>query len=91
MKILSKEQVLRMQQKLIDEYGGIPGVRDSNLLDSSLHNAFQTFGGSDLYPTIIEKAANLCFSLINNHAFLDGNKRIGVLVMLVFLEINDIP
>ena len=45
MKLISKEQVLRMQQKLIDEYGGIPGVRDSNLLDSSLHNAFQTFGG----------------------------------------------
>ena len=88
MKILSKEQILNMHENLIDEFGGMHGVRNMNLLDSAINNAFQTFEGNDLYPTVVDKAANLCFSLINNHAFIDGNKRIGILVMLVFLELN---
>jgi death-on-curing protein len=91
MKIISKEQVNLMHRMLIKEFGGIDGIRDDNLLDSALHNAFQTFDGIDLYPTAVEKAASLCFSLIKNHAYLDGNKRIGILVMLVFLDINECP
>ncbi len=76
---------------LLKEYtqGGI-GIRDNSLLESAVFGIYQTFGGKELYPTIIEKAVHLCFSLIKNHPFIDGNKRIGVLSMLVLLSINDI-
>lgn len=76
---------------LLEEYtqGGI-GIRDNSLLESAVFSIYQTFGGKELYPTIIEKAVHLCFSLIKNHPFIDGNKRIGVLSMLVLLSINDI-
>ena len=67
---------------------GQSGVRDLDLLDSALNSCFQTFDDVELYPTIEEKAARLGFSLVSNHAFIDGNKRIGVLVMLSFLEAN---
>lgn len=60
------------------------------MLDSALQSAFQTFDGEDIYPTKIEKAARIGFNLISNHAFVDGNKRIGVLVMQSFLRINGI-
>ena len=60
------------------------------LLDSALESAFATFGGEELYPGKEEKAAKIGFSLISNHAFVDGNKRIGVYVMLSFLELNGI-
>ena len=65
-------------------------VRDEDLLDSALESAFATFGGEELYPGKEEKAAKIGFSLISNHAFVDGNKRIGVYVMLSFLELNGI-
>ena len=90
MKILSKKQVITLQSQLIDRYGGVHGIRDEGLLDAALNTPFQTFGGSDLYPDIIEKAARLGFGLIKGHAFLDGNKRIGTHVMLVFLQLNGI-
>ena len=64
------------------------GIRDYNLLDMSVNSPFQTFAGSDLYPTLIDKAAHLAYSLIKNHSFLDGNKRIGVTIMIVFLKSN---
>ena len=63
---------------------------DVNLLDSALESVFQTFGGQELYPTKEEKGARLGFTLISNHAFVDGNKRIGMYVMLTFLEVNGI-
>lgn len=87
---LSEQQVIGLQKKLIDVTGGTHGLRDEGLLSSSLSNAFATFDGRDLYPTIIEKAANICFCLIVNHPFADGNKRIGAYAMLVLLEVNDI-
>lgn len=90
MKILSKKQVIDIQDQLVDRYGGIHGVRDEGLLDAALNTPFQTFGGSDLYPDIIEKASRLGFGLIKGHAFIDGNKRIGTHVMLVFLQLNGI-
>ena len=90
MKKLSKKQVIALQNQLIDRYGGIHGIRDEGLLDAALNTPFQTFGGSDLYPDIIEKASRLGFGLIKGHAFLDGNKRIGTHVMLVFLKLNGI-
>ena len=86
----SKDKVLLLHQLLTQETGGAAGVRDFNLLDSALESAFQTFGGQDLYPTKQEKAARLGFSLVSNHAFVDGNKRIGMYVMITFLEVNGI-
>ena len=85
-----QDKVLLLQQLLIESTGGTAGVRDFGLLDSALASAFQTFDGVDLYPTKEEKAARLGFNLVSNHAFLDGNKRIGLLVMLSFLAINGI-
>lgn len=85
---LDKEKTLYLHELMATETGGDVGVRDYALLDSALNSAFQTFGGQELYPTLQEKGARIGFSLIANHAFVDGNKRIGLFVMLVFLEIN---
>ena len=90
MKRLSKEQILMLHSQLIEEYGGSDGVRDYNLLDSALENPFQSFGGEELYPTLQAKAARLGYGLIKNHCMIDGNKRIGIHAMLVFLAINGI-
>ena len=86
-----KEKVLLLHQLLTQETGGAAGVRDFNLLDSALESAFQTFEGKDLYPTKQEKAARLGYGLISDHAFVDGNKRIGMYIMLTFLEANGTP
>lgn len=85
-----KEKVLLLQQLVIESSGGSVGVRDFGLLDSAIESAYQTFGGEELYPTKEEKGARLGFNLVSNHAFVDGNKRIGLLVMLSFLAINGI-
>ena len=90
MKRLTKTQILKMHSLLIQETGGSDGIRDEGLLDSALNLPFQSFDGEDIYKTIQAKAARLGFSLINNHPFADGNKRIGILAMLVFLEMNGI-
>ena len=86
----SREKVLLLHQLIAAETGGDPNVRDLNLLDSALNSAFQTFDGNELYPTKQEKAARIGYSLISNHAFVDGNKRIGMYVLLTFLETNGI-
>ena len=86
----SQDKVFLLHQLIIAESGGSNEVRDIGLLDSALNNAFQTFDGKELYPTKEEKGAQIGFSLVSNHAFVDGNKRIGLLVMLSFLEINGI-
>ena len=70
-------------------YGGIHGLRDSNMLKSALNSPFQTWGGKDLYETLEEKAAHLCYSIEKNHPMLDGNKRLGAHLLCVFLDIND--
>lgn len=88
--ILSNEQVKRLHQKLISETGGIDGLRDEGLLDSALASAFHTFDGEELYPSTVAKIARIAYSLICNHPFVDGNKRIGTYVMLVLLELNHI-
>ena len=85
-----KDKVLLLQQLIIESSGGTNGVRDFALLDSALNACFQTFDGKELYPTKEEKGARLGFTLVSNHAFVDGNKRIGLLVMLSFLEVNGI-
>jgi len=86
----SREKVLLLHQLIAEETGGDPNVRDLDLLDSALNAAFQTFDGKELYPTKQEKAARIGYSLISNHAFVDGNKRIGMYVLLTFLETNGI-
>ena len=84
----TKEKVLLLHQYIAEETGGSIGVRDEALLDSALKSAFATFDGKELYPSKEEKGARLGLSLVSNHAFLDGNKRLGMYVMLAFLEAN---
>lgn len=85
---LSKQQIISMHDMLIRQTGGLEGLRDENLLDSALNTPYQTFDGVELYPTVQKKAVCLCFGLVNNHPFNDGNKRIGVLAMLTFMGLN---
>lgn len=87
---LSKSQILLLHKQLIIETGGSFGLRDEGMLDSALNAPFQTFGGEDVYPSLQQKAARLCFGLVKNHPFVDGNKRIGAHIMLVFLALNGI-
>ena len=87
---LSKQQILLLHSQLISGTGGSDGLRDVGLLESAINSPFQQFGNEDLYPTIQQKASRLCFGLVNNHPFIDGNKRIGAHVMLVFLALNGI-
>ena len=86
----SRDKVLLLHQLIAQETGGSIGVRDEGLLDSALENAYSSFGGQEFYPTKEEKGARIGYSLISNHAFVDGNKRIGMYVMLTFLEVNGI-
>ena len=90
MRRLSYEQVLRLHDALIEEFGGTAGIRDQGLLDSALNTPFATFSGRYLYTSLQAKAAQLGFGLVSNHPFIDGNKRIGAHVMLVFLALNGI-
>ena len=90
MKWLTEEQVMKILNSLLRKTGGLDGVRDRGLLDLSLNSPFQTFDGEDLYKGVLDKASQLCYSLIKNHPFNDGNKRSGVHLMLTFLELNQI-
>lgn len=86
----SKEKILLLHQVMAESTGGDVGVRDEALLESAIENIYATFDGVELYPSKEEKAARLGYSLISNHAFVDGNKRIGIYIMLSFLELNGI-
>lgn len=88
MNYLSPHQVLFLHARLIEETGGSHGVRDMGLLLSALGRPQATFEDKDLHPTIYMKAAVLADSMINNHPFLDGNKRTGIGVAVLFLSIN---
>ena len=87
---ISKEKVLLLHKLMAEATGGDVGVRDEALLESAIETIFSTFDGEELYPSKEEKAAKLGHSLITNHAFVDGNKRIGMYIMLSFLELNGI-
>lgn len=87
---LNKEEILAIYDLIIEITGGRKGIRDCGLLDSAINSAYQTFDNIEIYPSIEEKAARTGYGLISNHAFIDGNKRIGVLVMLTILDINGI-
>ena len=90
MKTLRKRQVLMLHEQLITETGGAQGIRDETLLESALYAPFAGFGDTATYPSLQQKAARLCYGLVMNHPFVDGNKRIGTHAMLVFLSINGI-
>lgn len=88
MKFINIFQVLELHRQLLDEFGGIAGVRDFGALESALAQPEMTFGGEDLYPTLIEKASALAYSLCKNHPFIDGNKRVAHGAMEIFLVLN---
>lgn len=87
---LTIAEILNLQEKLIQKTGGLSGVRDIGMLESAVYSSMQSFGEKDVYPTPAERAARLTFALIMNHSFLDGNKRIGVLAMLMTLKLNHV-
>lgn len=90
MRKLTVKQVIDLHTQVVMNTGGSDGIRDMGLLESAVNAPFQSFGGHDVYPTIYEKAARLGFGLVQNHAFIDGNKRIAAHSLLIFLELNDI-
>ena len=90
MRFLRIENVIIFHQKIMKRTGGSAGIRDRGLIESALNRAFMTYDGKDLYPSIIEKISVIGHSLISNHGFVDGNKRIGVAVLLIMLKMNNI-
>ena len=89
MRRISVEKVLVLHKKMINATGGTDGIREFALLESALNNAFITFDGEALYKTTEEKCANICYCIVKNHPFVDGNKRMGIYMMLILLEYND--
>jgi death-on-curing protein len=84
------DEVLAIHADQIERYGGSPGIRDQGLLESALAMPEATYSGEDLHPSLCEKAAAYLFHLVKNHAFVDGNKRVGLAVCLAFLAMNDV-
>lgn len=83
--MISISEVILIQDILIEKFGGTRGIRDKGLLESAISRPFQTFDTKDLYPTTIQKAAALIESIVTNHPFMDGNKRIGYVIMRLYL------
>src|SRR5262245_51747912 len=88
MRYLTLEEVLELHRLALEQSGGLGGVRDLGGLDSALAQPQMTFGGQELYPELADKAAALGFSLVCNHPFVDGNKRVGHAAMETFLVLN---
>ncbi|MDR1872392.1 MAG: Fic family protein [Deltaproteobacteria bacterium] len=88
MNTLNKDQVKYLHKLLLDRTVGTEGIRDEGSLESALANPFQTFDGVELYPSIASKIARIVYGLVCNHPFVDGNKRVGVYLTLVLLELN---
>lgn len=88
--ILTVDEVIKIHGRLIEKTGGLDGLRDRGLLESAIFNISSGFGEIEVYPTVEEKAARIAFGIVNNHAFLDGNKRIGMLSMLMILRLNQV-
>ena len=88
--ILTVDEVIELHSKMIERTGGSDGLRDKNLLESAVFSATTSFDGNEVYPTVEEKASRLMYAITNNHAFVDGNKRIGVLTMLMTLQLNGV-
>lgn len=88
--ILTVEEILYLHELMIHRYGGSDGLRDRGLLESAVYSVDAAFGDTERYPSVEEKAARLAYGLINDHAFLDGNKRIGILAMMTMLRLNNV-
>ena len=87
---LTERQALSVHEMMTKATGGSDGMRDIGLLQSALNAPFQAFGEKEVYPSILSKAAAMCRSVISNHPFVDGNKRAGIHIMLIFLEVNGV-
>ena len=87
---LSLNQILNIHYVMTSRTGGCPGVRSMELLDSGVMSAFGEFGGEEFYPTTLEKCVRICYNIISNHPFIDGNKRTGVIIMMMLLKLNNI-
>lgn len=88
--LLTVEEIIALHAKLISKTGGSEGIRDRGLLESAVNSIYSGFGDTELYPSVEEKAARLAYGLISNHSFIDGNKRIGVMAMLITLRLNSV-
>ena len=88
--ILTVDEVIKIHGRLIEKTGGLDGLIDRGLLESAVFSISSGFGEIEVYPTVEEKAARIAFGIVNNHAFLDGNKRIGMLSMLMILRLNQV-
>lgn len=88
MRYLTLGEVLELHRRIVKQSGGAEGVRELGGIQSALSQPQMTFGGQELYPTIESKATAICFSLVMNHPFVDGNKRIGHAAMETFLVLN---
>ncbi len=88
MRYLRLNEVLDIHRHILEQSGGLAGIRDFGALESALAQPKMTFEGEDLYPTLVDKVVALGYSLINNHPFIDGNKRIGHAAMEIFLVLN---
>lgn len=88
--LLTVDEIIMLHDKLLQATGGLPGLRDRGLLESAVFSVNAGFEDVERYPTVEEKAARLAYALIANHAFADGNKRVGILAMLVTLTLNKI-
>lgn len=85
---LSKAEAISIHDASLARFGGLPGVRDEGLLESALAQPYQSVFGEDLYPTVEDKAARLCYGIAKNHPFLDGNKRTACACMGAYLRLN---
>ena len=88
--LLTVAEIIMLHGKLIKATGGLPGLRDRGLLESAVFSMNSGFEDIEQYPTVEEKAARLAYALISNHSFVDGNKRVGILAMLMTLELNSV-
>ena len=88
--LLTVDDVIMLHGKLLEATGGFPGLRDRGLLESAVLSVNAGFEDVERYPTAEEKAARLAYALISNHPFVDGNKRVGVLSMLMMLKLNGV-
>ena len=88
--LLTVDEIILLHDKLLNATGGLPGLRDRGLLESAVFSVNASFEDVEQYPTVEEKAARLAYALISNHAFVDSNKRVGILAMLMTLHFNDI-
>jgi len=88
MRYVTLAEVVELHRRLLQATGGAPGIRDLGVLESAVSRPRATFGDVDLYPTLVEKAAALCFAVVQGHPFIDGNKRVGHAAMETFLVLN---